>query len=340
MCSVKEGDEMITNRQKELLKKIVEEYVKTVKPVGSKALCEELVCSSATIRNDMAALEDLGFLEKTHISSGRIPSEKGYRYYVDELMKPKEITGEDVLKLQTIFKNNKLVLSDAITKSMEIISEMTSYTSIVLGKSSEDNRLKRVEVIPISETEIVAIIVTDKGHVENKSIRIEKRLSVEEIKKMVDLINNLLVGTLIDEVSEKLEYEIKPIIANYVKQHEAIYNIFYDAFNEFTQKSNNYNVSVKTNMLSQPEFDDSDKMRKIIKKLNDEELINTVEETNDGINVYIGDESNIDSDVTIVKTKYNIDGEVGTIAIIGPKRMEYEKVVSYLDYVKKKIERE
>ncbi|MDD2625474.1 MAG: heat-inducible transcription repressor HrcA [Tenericutes bacterium] len=331
---------MITNRQKELLKKIVEEYIKTVKPVGSKSLCDELDCSSATIRNDMADLEDLGYLEKTHTSSGRIPSEKGYRYYVDELMKPKEMTGEEVLKLQTIFKNNKLILTDAITKSMEIISDMTSYTSIVLGKSSADNKLKKIEVIPISEFSLVAIIITDKGHVENKSINIGKNLSVEEIKKMVDLINSLLIGTPIDEVSEKLEFEIKPIIGNYIKQHEAIYNIFYDAFNEFTQKSNNYNVSVKTNMLSQPEFDDSEKMRKIIKKLNDEDLIHTVEETKDGINIYIGDESNIDSDVTMIKTKYNINGEEGTIAIIGPKRMEYDKVVSYLDYVKKKIERE
>ncbi len=331
---------MITNRQKDLLKKIVEEYIKTVKPVGSKSLCDELDCSSATIRNDMADLEDLGYLEKTHTSSGRIPSEKGYRYYVDELMKPKEMTGEEVLKLQTIFKNNKLILTDAITKSMEIISDMTSYTSIVLGKSSADNKLKKIEVIPISEFSLVAIIITDKGHVENKSINIGKNLSVDEIKKMVDLINSLLIGTPIDEVSEKLEFEIKPIIGNYIKQHEAIYNIFYDAFNEFTQKSNNYNVSVKTNMLSQPEFDDSEKMRRIIKKLNDEELIHSVEETKEGINVYIGDESNIDSDVTIIKTKYNINGEEGTIAIIGPKRMEYDKVVSYLDYVKKKIERE
>jgi heat-inducible transcriptional repressor len=255
-------------------------------------------------------------------------------------MEPKEMTGEEVLKLQTIFKNNKLILSDAITKSMEIISEMTSYTSIVLGKSSSDNKLKKIEVIPITETEIVAIIITDKGHVENKAIHIGEKVSVDDIKKMVDLINNLLIGTPIDEVSEKLEFEIKPIIGNYIKQHEAIYNIFYDAFSEFTQKSNSYNVSVKTNMLSQPEFDDSDKMRKIIKKLNDEELIHNVEETKDGINVYIGDENNIDSDVTIIKTKYNINGEEGTIAIIGPKRMEYDKVVSYLDYVKKKIERE
>lgn len=331
---------MITNRQKELLKKIVEEYIKTVKPVGSKSLCEELECSSATIRNDMADLEDLGYLEKTHISSGRIPSEKGYRFYVDELMEPKKMTGEEVLKLQTIFKNNKLVLSDAITKSMEIISDMTSYTSIVLGKASSDNKLKKIEVIPLNELELIAIIVTDKGHVENKQIIINEKISIEEIKKTVDLINGMVVGTPIDEVSEKLEFEIKPIIGNYIKQHEAIYSMFYDAFSEFSQKSSNYNVSVKTNMLSQPEFDDTDKMRRIIKKLNDEDLIHNVEETKDGINVYIGEESNIDSDVTVIKTKYNVDGEEGTIAIIGPKRMEYDKVVSYLDYIKKKIERE
>ncbi len=331
---------MITNRQKDLLKIIVEEYIKTVKPVGSKSLCDELDCSSATIRNDMAELENLGYLEKTHTSSGRIPSEKGYRFYVDELMEPKKMTGEDVLKLQTIFKNSKLELSNAITKSMAIISEMTSYTSIVLGKASLDNKLKKIEVIPLNELELIAIIVTDKGHVENKQMVLNEKISIDEIKKTVDLINNLVVGTPIDEVSEKLEFEIKPIIGNYIKQHEAIYGMFYDAFSEFSQKSSSYSVSVKTNMLSQPEFDDTDKMRNIIKKLNDEDLIHNVEETKDGINVYIGDESNIDSDVTIIKTKYNIDGQEGTIAIIGPKRMEYDKVVSYLDYVKSKIERE
>ena len=114
------------NRQKQLLKVIVETYVKSVKPVGSKSLCEKFNLSSATIRNEMAILEDLGYIEKNHISSGRIPSEKGYRYYVDNIMKPKELTGEDVLKLQQVFQNKSLVLTDAISKSMEIISEITN----------------------------------------------------------------------------------------------------------------------------------------------------------------------------------------------------------------------
>ena len=156
---------MLSGRQEKLLKLIVENYIKMVKPVGSKALCKSLNCSSATIRNEMAVLESLGLLEKTHISSGRIPSDKGYRYYVDNIMKPKELNGEDMLKLQTIFKNTSLILDDYITKSVEIVSEMTNLTAVVLGKSSSDNRLKKVEVVPLEEGKILTMVITDKGGV-------------------------------------------------------------------------------------------------------------------------------------------------------------------------------
>ncbi len=325
-------------RQNEILKIIVEEYIKTAKPVGSTSICDTLNCSSATVRNEMSYLEEIGYLEKTHISSGRVPSELGYRYYVDNLMKPKEITGEEVLTLQTILSNNSLELSDVITKSMEIISDMTNYTSLVLGNSSQINRLKKVEVVPINEYTMIAIVVTDTGHIENKTININENISVDEIRKMVELINNLLVGTPIDEINKKLEFEIKPIIGKYIKQQEMIYNVFYNAFNEIANKSNNYHFVGKTNILREPEFSNVDKMRSIVEKLEDKDLISSIEETSDGISIYIGDESKIDSDVTIIKTKYDINGELGTIAVIGPKRMEYDKVVGILDYIKKEIE--
>jgi len=326
-------------RQNNILKIIVEEYIKSAKPVGSKSICDTLNCSSATVRNEMSILEEKGYLEKTHTSSGRVPSELGYRYYVDNLMEPKELTGEEVLTLQTILSNQSLELSDAITLSMEIISEMTNYTSLVLGTSSLDNRLKKVEVVPINDKTIIAIIITDKGHIENKTISINERISVEEIRKMVDLINNLLVGTLIDEISKKLEFEIKPIIGNYIKQQEAIYNMFYNAFNEMTSKRENYHYSGKTNILKAPEFNDADKIRNIIDKLEDKDVISSIEEDSSGINVYIGDESKIDSDVTVIKKKYIVNGNEGTIAIIGPKRMNYDKVISILDFIKGEIEK-
>ena len=183
------------NRQKELLKEIVESYIKNVKPVGSQALCKKFKLSSATIRNEMAALEKLGYIEKNHVSSGRVPSEKGYKYYVDNLMKPKELNGEDMLKLQTIVDNKSLVVNDIILKSMEIISELTHYTTVVLGKQSSENLVQKVEVIPIDMNNIVAIIVTDKGHVEHKNIKLQD-VSLEEVKKTVDLIKlSILVNS-------------------------------------------------------------------------------------------------------------------------------------------------
>lgn len=329
---------MLSERQNNILKIIIEDYIKTARPIGSKSLCDELNLSSATIRNEMALLEDEGFLEKMHTSSGRVPSEKGYRYYVDNLMQPKEMSGEDVLKLQTIFHNKSLELNDVILKSMEIISEITSYASLVLGNTASINRLKKVEVVTIDTASLIALVITDTGHIEHKNIKIAPNIDGEEIRKMVDLINNLLVGTPITEISEKLEYEIKPIVGKYIKQHEEIYNVFYNAFNDFTIKNDVY-MAGRYNILNQPEFDNVGKIRKLVGKLEDEELIRSIEEDSNGVKIYIGKDSNIDEDVTIIKTKYVTNGEVGTIAIIGPKRMEYDRVVSLLEYIKENIER-
>jgi len=328
---------MLTTRQERVLEVIIREYVKNVTPVGSKLICDELKCSSATIRNEMSALESMGYLEKTHISSGRIPSESGYRYYVDNLMKPKEMTGEDMLKLQMIFNNNKLEINDCLKKSLEIISELTDYTSVVLGSSSSENKLKKVEVLPLEEDKLIAIIVTDKGHIEHKQITIEG-VSLSEISKSVELINKLIVGTPIDEIKEKLEFEVKPVINKYIKQHETIYNAFYDVFNDFVMKSDVSFVG-RNNILNQPEFNNVEKIKKIFNKLDDYTLLEASSSDDKDINIYIGNESNVDEDVTVIKTKYRTLDDEGVIAIIGPKRMEYSKVVSLLNYIKENLDK-
>ncbi len=327
-------------RQKKLLKAIVESYIKTVKPVGSKSLCEKFNCSSATIRNDMSYLEELGYLEKTHTSSGRIPSEEGYHYYVENLMKPKEITGEDLLKLQTILNNKDLALSDAITKCMEIISDITNYTSIVLGKNSETNILKQISIIPIDSKRVVALLVTNTGHVENKQVIIPDDINVKEIVKTSEIINKSLVGTPLNQVLEKLEFEIKPQIAKTMEKYEELCSFFYDAFSDF-QESNEEEVFFggKTNILKQPEYNEPEKIKKIISKLENIELVKNIETDDKDIKVYIGSHNNFDPDTTVIKTSYNVDGEIGTLAIIGPKRMEYDKVVPLLNFLKSYIER-
>lgn len=328
---------LITNRQKEILKFIVEEYVKTVKPVSSNTICKELNCSSATIRNEMVILEELGYLEKNHYASGRLPSEEGYKYYVENLMTPKDLTGEDMLKLQTIFHNQSLVLSDAIEKSLEIIAEITNYTSVVLGKSSQENKLKKVEVLSLDDSKILAMLITDKGYVEYKNLYLPNT-DIEEVIKTVNLINKMICGTPINEISEKLEYDIKPIIGKYVKQHEVLYNAFYDAFTSFTNKASDVHFAGKNNFLKQPEFNNIDKVKELLTNFDNVEKINSMEEQNNGINIYIGKDSDISDDVSVIKTKYNYNGEEGTIAIIGPKRMEYERVVNLLNYIKEEIE--
>lgn len=332
---------MINSRQTEILKLIVEEYIKTARPVGSKSICETLNCSSATVRNEMSYLEEVGLLEKTHTSSGRVPSEKGYRYYVDNIMKPKELTGEDMLNLQTVFNNKSLVLSDAITRSMEIISDLTNYTSIVLGSSSKNNLVSKVEVVPTSETNLVAIVITDKGHVEHRSVTLSEKVSVVEVKQTVDLINKFIVGTPIDEVSMKLEFEVKPRIGESVKQQKAVYDALYNVFNDL--HSETVRVNRPGNILKEPEFyNNMDKIQSILEKFEDKDIIRNIQEddeSDDGsIKVYIGSENEFDEDVAIIKTKYNINGEEGTIALIGPKRMEYDRVTALLNYIKENIE--
>src|SRR5574344_215637 len=323
----------MNERQKELLKAIVEEYIKDAKPIGSNSLCKRFKCSSATIRNEMGILEDYGYIEKNHISSGRVPSELGYKYYVENLMKPKELTGDDVLKLQTIFSNNQLEISDAVNKCVDIISDITNYTSIILGSSSKDNNLQQISIIPLQDNKIVAVVCTNKGIVENKQFTLPLNTSIDEIVKTSEIINKMLIGTPILDVSSRLEFEIKPIIAKKVQQYEQVYSIFYDAFNDFVKNTSNVHMSGQSNLLKQPEYNDTDDVKRLISKFEDKSLINKIDAKENGINVYIGNDNDFDSDVTVIKTKYHIHGEEGTIAVIGPKRMEYAKVIGLLKYL-------
>ncbi len=322
-------------RKNNLLKVIVETYIKTVKPVGSKALCDIFNCSSATIRNEMALLEDIGYLEKNHISSGRIPSEAGYRYYVNNLMEPEKLTGKDMLKLQKIFANTDIKLNDAINMCMDIISDITNYTSVVLGKSSEDNTLLQINIIDLGNNQVVAVVCTDKGNVENKMFTLPSNINVLEVIKTSEIINKMLVGTPINEVGKRLELEVKPVIKNQIRQYETIYNIFYDAFNDFINNNRNVHITGKTKIFEQPEYNDISELKRLANKLEDKSFIEKVKENSDEeeIKVYIGEENLFDSNVTIIRKKYHINGSEGTIAVIGPKRMDYQKIVGFLEYI-------
>lgn len=333
------------DRQEELLRIIVETYIQTFKPVSSKSLVDQFNCSSATIRNDMAMLEELNLLEKEHTSSGRIPSEAGYKYYVNHLMQPKELTGEDVLKLQTILNNNNLVVSDAVQKCMEIISDITHYTSVVIGPSVDNSTLKQISIIPLDNDEetgdrrVVAVLITNKGVVENKQVNISKNIDMKELIKTSELINKALVGTPLSKVSERLELEIKPRIKDVIERYEEVCNFFSSAFHDFTMDNSDIVFGGKTNILDYKEYNEPDKIKDMISKLEDVDLVKNIETSDSDINIYIGEETEFDPDVTIIKTHYRVGNDEGTLAIIGPKRMEYNKVVTLLNFLKSYIEK-
>ena len=194
-----------------------------------------------------------------------------------------------------------------------------------------------MEVVPLDENKILSIVITDRGVVQHKTLYLSDMVSNEDVKKTVELINKLLVGTPINEISEKLEYEVKPIIRDYVSQYEILYNTFYDAFHEFTNNRTDAYFGGRNNMLKQPEFNNIDKIKEILGKFDDISNISKMQEEDNGINIYVGSETDLSDDVSVIKTKYNIDGSEGTIAIIGPKRMDYDRVVALLDYIKNNL---
>ena len=201
----------------------------------------------------------------------------------------------------------------------------------------DDATLKEFNVVPLDNRNMIAIVITDKGYVEHKNIDVEN-IPIDEVKKTVTLINNMIIGTPIDEVSAKLEYEVKPVIGKYVQEHERLYNVFYDVFNNFASK--NIDIVGKRNILKHKEFNNIDKVKAILEKLDNENLVDLVEEKDNDIKIYIGKENNLDDDMTVIKTKYKTPMEEGTIAIVGPKRMEYDRVVTMLDYIKSNLERQ
>ena len=263
-------------------------------------------------------------------------------------MKPKDITGEDVLKLQTILNNNNLVVSDAIQKCMEIISDITHYTSVVIGPSVESSTLQQISIIALDDDEdetsegdrrVVAVLVTNQGVVENKQINISRNINLKELIKTSELINKALVGTPLAKVTERLELEIKPKIKEVINRYEEVCNFFSSAFRDFTIDNSDIVFGGKTNILDYKEYDEPEKIKDMIAKLENTELVKNIQTSDSDINVYIGEETEFDPDVTIIKTHYKVGKDEGTLAIIGPKRMEYDKVWTLLNFLKSYIEK-
>jgi heat-inducible transcriptional repressor len=328
---------LLTDRQVLILQVIVDDFIRTAQPVGSRSLSkkEEILFSSATIRNEMADLEDLGFIEKTHSSSGRIPSEKGYRYYVDHLLLPQKLNTSEIITVKSIFAERIYELEKIVQKSAKILSDMTSYTSIVLGPAAKDNKLKKLQIVPLTHDTAIAIIVTDTGHVENRMFHFPASVDPADVEKMVNILNERLSGVPLIDLNSSIYKEVATLLRQHIKNYDLLLTSISQTLN--IPASEKIFFGGKTNMLNQPEFNDVAKIRNLMAMIEQEEGISELIRKNpQGINVKIGRENNNSAmeNCSLITATYSMgDEKLGTIAVLGPTRMEYSRVISLLQYI-------
>ena len=335
---------MLTSRMVKILKAVVDEFVETAEPVSSKALVTKyhLPYSSATIRNDMATLESMGYLEQPHTSAGRIPSNKGYQFYCEHLLE-KDVDDQVKYVISNIFNNESMNVEDALKESCKMISDMTNLTSGMLGPDASTQTLQHLSVFPLDEKSAVCVFVTNTGHTENKTFRFRDEVSAEDIKKCSDLLNDRLKGTPINELKDKLT-SIKPIMVQQIKRHEMLFNAFLGAFSKFaTETLYSYGTS---NMMYQPEFSDLNKLQELVKVFDNPNLMKSLtDKSNDGSDCLAvtpsGTELMWKNDMAIITSEVKISkdsDEKAHIMVVGPRRMEYNRVVSLMDFIAKEIE--
>lgn len=334
---------MLSSRQILVLKAIIEEYVKTNEPVGSRTLSkrEELAFSPATLRNDMADLEDLGYLEKTHTSSGRVPSIKGYHYYVETLMNEKEQIDYSFPMIDEIFNRKDLSKEQAINESMNLVSQLTNYASLVLGSSANSQRIKKLQFVGLQDRFALIIMITDAGHVESKKIIVPEELSFSEIDKVVKILDDILKDSLVSEIQKTLQEKLNnDDIMEFMVYREDLVNAIVQAFREMA--TDKYHISGQSNILSQPEFQDIEKVKDLFYAIEQKEILKVLKYDETGITVRIGNENEIKAlkDCTVITVPYSTKaGEKGAISIFGPTRMEYSKIIPLLEYISKNINR-
>lgn len=331
---------MLDERKKKVLQAIVEEYINTAEPVSSNSLTHNhgLDCSSATIRNEMAELEKTGFLDKTHTSSGRVPSAKGYRYYVDELINDQNISIEEIKYISKKLETKVNEIEDLTKIAANTISEVTHYTTVSIGPKTNSQIIQEIKFILLGERMMMAIILTDAGLVKETIIKFDEDINEKQVETINYMFNKKLKNQPIETIDRPLEeylYDemtysvnvIKPIIEQIKKVLEDENKIYLEGANK---------------SFDLPEFNSLEVAKNFVNILDEKELV--ADMLNSGfaedINVYIGEENQKEElkDFSIVTFKHKVKGkDLGTIGIIGPKRMDYSKVISVMKYINKKL---
>ena len=336
---------MLTDRQRMILSAIVDDYIRSAEPVGSRSISKrgDVGYSPATIRNEMADLEDLGFLEQPHTSAGRIPSHKGYRYYVDHLTSSFALNPSELNLMKTFFAEKLNAMEQVIQHAAGILSQMTNYTSILLGPEVFHTSLRHFQMLPLSEDKAVAIIVTSTGQVENKTVTIPPGVSLSDMERVVNLLNSKLANVPLYKLKTRLYSELGLEMQRHIDHYEELMNMLDESL--IGEHEHKVYLSGTTNMLNQPEFRDVDKVKTVLELLEQTPtLMKMMAPSPDeqGIQVRIGTENNHEAfeNCSLITATYSANGKaLGTIGILGPTRMEYARVIGILNVLSNDLTR-
>lgn len=323
----------LSERKRKILHAVIKNYLDTGEPVGSRTISKyaDLNLSSATIRNEMADLEELGYIMQPHTSAGRIPSDKGYRWYVDMLMNEKVQEVEE-MKEQMLEKADRM--EQLLKQAAKVLANNTNYTSMISTPVYNHNKVKFIQLSQVDEEQLIVVVVMEGNIVKNQIVTLEEPLSNEAMLKLNMLLNTTLTGMALEEINLGLVARLK----EQAGIHGQIVGIVIDAVAKLIQVNDDMEIytSGTTNIFKYPELSDKESAQEIISAFEEkQQLAGLINKTiahgdNKGIQVYIGNESDVEKmrDCSVVTATYELgEGMQGTIGIIGPKRMDYEHVM-------------
>ncbi len=331
---------MLSERKKKILQAIVEEYVETAEPVSSGSLLKknDLNISSATIRNEMAELEQAGLLDKPHTSAGRVPSAQGYRYYVDQLIKEDKISFEEIEYIKSKLESRAVELEEVTKIVTNTLAEVTHYTSLAIGPDNAQQIISEIKFVLLGSRILMAIILTENGLIKETMIKFEEDITESQVQSINLIFNAKLKGMPLSEITKPME----EYIISEMKNEINIIKSIIEQINKAIIECQNIYLKGAKNILDMPEFNEVDKAKSFLDIVDKKEFLKNLEqeESVKDINVYIGDENGNEKlkDYSIVTFKHVVNGKnLGTIGIIGPTRMDYSKVISIMKYINKEL---
>ena len=335
----------LDERKKKILNAIIRNYQETGEPVGSRTISKysDLQLSSATIRNEMADLEEMGLIVQPHTSAGRIPTDKGYRLYVDQMLKEADQDRErrEVPQTGDFLVERMDRMERVLMQMAKLLAANTNYASMISAPRYNRNKLKFIQLSRVDERKLLAVVVVEGNIIKNSIFEVEERLSEEDILSLNLMLNTNLNGLTIEEINLEIIAKLKEQAGNHTDVIGKVLDAVADAIRSDEEDLQIY-TSGATNIFNYPELSDSSKAKEIIQVFEEKEQLTNLltdklgEEGQQGIQVYIGNETPVQSmkDCSVVTATYDLGGGLqGTIGIVGPKRMDYEKVVSTLQTV-------